>query len=317
MDTFSRMRNLKSLVAPNLAAVIDVLGIETQSNLSLWLKRSDDDITELDYLRLVQLAHNYHCVSNILHKMPAEKVNKEVAVVAAEKYLQLLNEEDSYMIGLFASGTYQQDLPPALQADEEVVLAYVKVGLALDRVPKEVRTEAVCRLAVQKEAFAIYQVPKEVMDFDMCRDSVAARGNMMVFAPRELHPDLFPFASPDGKYRFGTTAQKSDPGTIKECLLALGSQIADVPTVQPIHAVYALGSKNTTNVLQLVKPKLLKGARALVASSFKKTDPDFAPVQRARRHFRAIDKEVSKTKAIQEVRAQEYREEHLRKRLRL
>ena len=317
MDTFSRIRNLKSLVDPNLAAVIDVLSIETQSNLSRWLKDTGDDITDLDYRCLVEVARNFHCVSNILHKMPAKEVNKEVAVVAAEKYLQLQNEEDSYMIGLYASSTYVEDLPPALQADEEVVLAYLKVGLGLDRVPKEVRTEAVCRLAVQKEDFAITEVPKEVMDFDLCKTSVAARGSMMVFAPRELHPDLFPFASPAGKLRFGTTAQKSDPGTIKECLLEQGSQIADVPTVQPIHAVYALGSKNTTNVLQLVKPKLLKEARALVASSFKKTDPDFASVQRARRHFRAIDNEVSKTKAIQEVHAEEYREEHLRKRRRL
>ena len=84
------------------------------------------------------------------------------------------------------------DIKTALRqriAEEFAVIDYVKhvnEGYALEFVPKEMKTEEICKIAVAQNSYALKFVPKEMKTEEICKIAVKQEGTVLKLVPEEM-----------------------------------------------------------------------------------------------------------------------------------
>ena len=87
------------------------------------------------------------------------------------------------------SGLALEHVPRALRTDEMCRSAVGSKGLALEYVPQKLRTDEMCRIAVAQNGWALEHVPKDLRTDEMCSLAVTQIGWALEYVPQKLRTE--------------------------------------------------------------------------------------------------------------------------------
>jgi hypothetical protein len=144
-------------------------------------------------------------------------------------------------------GLALQFVPKELRTERMCLAAVSKDGFALAKVPDEVKTEEMCLMAVSKNGRALYYVPDEMKTERMCLMAVSKDGTALQYVPKELRTEKVCLAAVS---QYGKALQyvPKELRTEKMCLAAVrnyGPAIADVPEEMKMTVRKMMRTNNT------------------------------------------------------------------------